>query len=208
MSFHDVAITVTAENRASPAFAEVSADASRMNVNLSRLATSISTVGMMSSYFLMLANDIGIADKESSKHVRTLIHVITVTSSIIRLKYYLMTVTKASTAAVATNTAVQSANTGASISNSLAKLAYIVKTKIATAVTWAFNASLAAKITLLTLGVGAVVVAAAAMAALAMQTRAAASAVRDYNAAAVETPSYTRSIRRAGEEDLRRRGIE
>jgi len=44
---------------------------------------------------------------------------------------------------------------------------------------------------------------------LAMQTRAATSAVKEYNAAAAETPRYTRSIRRAGEErDLLRRGIE
>jgi len=38
---------------------------------------------------------------------------------------------------------------------------------------------------------------------------AATSSVERYNAAAAETPSYTRSIRRAGEEEeLRRRGIE
>jgi hypothetical protein len=79
---------------------------------------------------------------------------------------------------------------------------------VATVVTWAYNASLAAKITLLTFGAGAIIVAAAAMAALAMQTHAATGALREYNAAAAETPEHTRSIHRAGEEELRRRGIE
>jgi len=89
-----------------------------------------------------------------------------------------------------------------------ANLIHAASSKAAAVATWILNASLAAKITLLTLGAGAVVVAAAAMAALAMQTRGAASAMREYNAAASEMPTYARSIRRAGEEDLRRRGIE
>ena len=89
-----------------------------------------------------------------------------------------------------------------------ANLIHAASSKAAAVATWILNASLAAKITLLTLGVGAVVVAAAAMAALAMQTRGAASAMREYNAAASEMPTHARSIRRAGEEDLRRRGIE
>lgn len=101
------------------------------------------------------------------------------------------------------NTVRTIAKTGAA-----AQLVYAGSTKIAAAATWILNASLAAKITLLTLGAGAVVVAAAAMAALAMQTRAAASAMREYNTAASEVPAHTRSVSRAGEEDLRRRGIE
>ena len=89
-----------------------------------------------------------------------------------------------------------------------ANLIHAASSKAAAVATWILNASLAAKITLLTLGAGVVVVAAAAMAALAMQTRGAASAMREYNAAASEMPTHARSIQRAGEEDLRRRGIE
>lgn len=101
------------------------------------------------------------------------------------------------------NTMSAIAKTGAA-----AQLVYAATSKAAAVATWILNASLAAKITLLTLGAGAVVVAAAAMAALAMQTRGAASAMREYNAAASEGAGYTRSITRAGEEDLLRRGIE
>lgn len=107
-------------------------------------------------------------------------------------------------------TAIRVINTMRAIAKTgaVAQLVYAGSSKVAAAATWILNASLAAKITLLTLGAGAVVVAAAAMAALAMQTRAATSAMQDYNTTAAEIPHHTRSIRRAGEEDLRRRGIE
>lgn len=93
-------------------------------------------------------------------------------------------------------------------SGAAAQLIYAGSTKIAAAATWILNASLAMKISLLTLGVGLVVATAAYMAWLASATRDAARAQTEYNAALAETPAYTRSIRRAGEEDLRRRGIE
>jgi len=60
---------------------------------------------------------------------------------------------------------------------------YAVATTIAANVTWAFNAALAMKIALLTLGVGLVVAAAAYMAWLASATRDAASAQEEYNTA-------------------------
>lgn len=208
MSFHEVAIAITAEDQATPVFGQVQAHAERTAVSMRTLSMAIATVGAAGSAIIGLASDFGIVDRESAKWARTVLSVISVVAVLISMKYYLATVMGASTATFATNTAAQTANTGATIANSASKAAYIASTGTATAVTWGFNAALAAKITLLTLGVGAVVVAAAAMAALAMQTRAAASAVRDYNAVAAETPTYTRSIRRAGEEDLRRRGIE
>jgi len=62
---------------------------------------------------------------------------------------------------------------------------------------------------LLTLGVGLVIATAAYMAWLASSTRDAAVAQAEYNAE-LERTTYTRSIRRAGEETetLRRRGVE
>jgi len=169
---------------------------------------AVATVGAAGSAIIGLASDLGIVDKESAKWARTILSVISVVSVLIRMKYYLATVTGQSTAAFVTNTGVQTANAGATVANSASKAGYIASTGTATAVTWVFNAALAAKIVLLTLGVGAVIVAAAAMASLAMQTQAASGALRDYNTAASETPRYTRSIQRAGEEELRRRGIE
>ncbi len=233
MSFHDVAITVRAENRASAEFNKISADATRMSsevkaagdsmatglkaaseharettVNMSRLATSISTIGYMSSYFLMLASDIGIADKESSKHVRTMIHMITVTSYIVRLKYYLMGVTKASTAAQTANATAVATNTAAQHGSSIAMKIRAAASLFAAKCQAVFNSQLAATLVLTGVGIATVIAAAAAMAYFASQTKSAADSVRDYNRAVEEAPTHTRSIRRAGEEDLRRRGIE
>jgi hypothetical protein len=80
-------------------------------------------------------------------------------------------------------------------------------TKIASVVQWAFNAALAMKIALLTLGIGLVIATAAYMAWLATTTRDAAAAQRDYNAAVSEASTPSRSIVRSGDEALRR-GIE
>jgi len=89
---------------------------------------------------------------------------------------------------------------------SLAQMAHTASTYVAAAATWVLNASLAMKIALLTLGVGLIVATAAYMAWLASTTRDAASAQAEYNAELARTP--TRSIRRAGEEDYYRRGVE
>jgi len=89
-----------------------------------------------------------------------------------------------------------------------AQIAQAVSTKIAAMATWALNAALAMKIALLTLGIGLVVAAAAYMAWLASTTRDAAAAQAEYNAELVRAPSHVRGIRRAGEEEYYRRGVE
>jgi hypothetical protein len=58
------------------------------------------------------------------------------------------------------------------------------------------------------LGVGLIVATAAYMGWLASTTRDAAAAQAEYNARLAEAPTYTRSIRRAGEEEYYRRGVE
>jgi len=88
----------------------------------------------------------------------------------------------------------------------VAQLAQTVSTKIAAIATWALNAALAMKIALLTLGVGLIVATAAYMAWLASTTRDAAAAQAEYNAEVARAPS--RSVRRAGEEEYYRRGVE
>lgn len=88
----------------------------------------------------------------------------------------------------------------------VAQIAQTISTHAATAATWLLNASLAMKIALLTLGVGLIVATAAYMSWLASTTRDAAAAQSEYNAELAKTPS--RSIRRAGEEEYYRRGVE
>lgn len=79
---------------------------------------------------------------------------------------------------------------------------------IATHAQNALNISHATFLALTGVGIGAIIAAAAAMTYFASQMNAATSSVERYNAAASEMPTHTRSITRAGEEDLRRRGIE
>jgi len=184
MSFHEISIAVRAENRASATFRGLALDIANLGAAFGVLSNE--QVKLVSIFF-------------------TIIRVAQSSSVILKSLTASQTALNAATAAGVT---VQTTLTGATVAHQ-GSLWGLIKAKIAaTVATWGFNAATAAKITLLTLGAGAVVVAAAAMAALAMQTRAAASAVRDYNTAVAETPSYSRTIRRAGEEDLRRRGIE
>ena len=89
---------------------------------------------------------------------------------------------------------------------SVAQIAHTASSYIAAAATWVLNAALAMKIALLTLGVGLIIATAAYMAWLASTTRDAASAQAEYNAELEKTPS--RSMRRAGEEEYYRRGVE
>jgi len=88
----------------------------------------------------------------------------------------------------------------------VAQIAHNIATHATAIATWVLNAALAMKIALLTLGVGLIVATAAYMAWLASTTRDAASAQAEYNAELAKAPS--RSIRRAGEEEYYRRGVE
>jgi hypothetical protein len=104
--------------------------------------------------------------------------------------------------------AVKWGNVGATVAHSMAQAKAIIVTKAATLATWLLNASLAMKISLLTLGVGLIIATAAYMHWLATTTREAAAAQAEYNARLAETPTRYRAIRRAGEEELYRKGVE
>jgi len=230
MSVHEVAITVTAINNASAEFERIAADARVMGtefsvsvgeglaevqkqaevtaVSLSTVATAFSSVVSFGSAFVSLAGDIGVVDKETAKWARTVLAVITLVSAWIRLKSYLITLTTGHTAAVAVNTAAQTANASSS-------LAVAAAHKIKAAATWlavhaqnALNISHATFLALTGVGIGVIIAAAAAMAYFASQMNAATESVKEYNAAVAEMPTRTRSIIRAGEEELYRRGVE
>lgn len=99
----------------------------------------------------------------------------------------------------------------ASFAQAAAEVKAAIASKTAAAATWILNASLAMKVSLLTLGIGLVAATAAYMAWLASNTRDAAEAQAEYNAQLRSMPvtAYrSRSIIRAGEEELLRRGVE
>ncbi|NIS78712.1 MAG: hypothetical protein GTO14_00430, partial [Anaerolineales bacterium] len=86
----------------------------------------------------------------------------------------------------------------------VAQKVYAAACWIATAAQNALNISYATFLALTGVGVAVIIAAAAAMAYFSDQMNRATSSVRDYNAAAADTPRHTRSIRRAGEEELYR----
>jgi hypothetical protein len=182
MSFHEISIAVRAENRTMGIFRTIASDVFSLGVAF------------------------GALDSQTGRSVMQIFSVIRLMTS---LKAILATTT-AATVAHSTATGVQTTLQGYAITttsgHSISLIAHSVANYIASAATWVLNAALAMKIALLTLGIGLVIATAAYMAWLASTTRDAASAQADYNAELSKTPS--RSIRRAGEEDYYRRGVE
>jgi hypothetical protein len=229
VSFNELAITITAENMASAEFNRVASDAAVMGsavgasaggfealktsaeattISLTTVARAFSSVTMMGSAVISLAGDLGIVDKESAKWARTVLSVITLVASFIRLQSYLTVLTTGHTAAVAINTTAQSANASSSIAVAVAHKIKAAATWLAVSAQNALNISHATFLALTGVGIGVIIAAAAAMAYFASQMNAATDSVKEYNEAVAETPTRTRSITRAGEEELYRRGVE
>jgi len=229
VSFNELAITITAENMASAEFNRVASDAAAMSsavgasaggfealktsaeattISLTTVARAFSSVTMMGSAVISLAGDLGIVDKESAKWARTVLSVITLVASFIRLQSYLTVLTTGHTAAVAINTTAQSANASSSIAVAVAHKIKAAATWLAVSAQNALNISHATFLALTGIGIGVIIAAAAAMAYFASQMNAATDSVKEYNEAVAETPTRTRSITRAGEEELYRRGVE
>ena len=183
-TFHEISIAIRAENYAS--------------ASLRALALDVANLG---GYFGILSNDV----IKAVSVAFTLHRTVKSLASIIKL---------ASAAQVAHNTATQvgvvwtAANASATNASSISQKIHAVASWIATAAQNALNISYATFLVLTGVGIGLVIAAAAAMAIFASQMNAATSSMKDYNAAASEMPEHTRSIHRAGEEELLRKGVE
>lgn len=185
MSFQEVAITVACYNEASEEFYKISSDAARMSTEVKASAKSMS-VGF----------------KEAARDLTTLGMG---AASIGRLGEQFGILNKEQSSWMTTLGMSMTAVGG--VVRAIQVLSSV--TSVATAIQNALNISHATFLALTGVGIGVIIAAAAAMAYFASQMNTATSSVERYNAAAAETPGYTRSIRRAGEdEELRRRGIE
>jgi len=181
LSFHEVAIDVVARDHATAEFEKISTSSAKMSTEIRHVGREFASFGASAFAIARVGEQFGILSKQQADAIARAGSFLALAGTLIRTFSYL-----ANAQTIAT-----------------------IKTAIDTAVQWLHNASLAAKIVLLTMGVGAIIVTAAAMAALSMSTMAATTSMREFNATASETPKYTRSIQRAGEEEeLRRRGIE
>jgi len=205
-----VEASVMGENvRASASgFEELKTRAEATTVSLRTVGMAFTSVVSMGSAVISLAGDLGIVDKESAKWARTVLAVITVVSTFIRLQSYLTVVTTGHTASIALNTTAQSANASSSIALAVAHKIHAAASWIATAAQNALNISYATFLALTGVGLAVIAAAAVAMWSFANSMNAATSSVQSFNEAASEMPERGRGIRRAGEEELYRRGVE
>jgi len=180
MSFHEMVVTVRAVNRASYEFNRISTDAVSMEARIKSVAATIAGLGATGVAVTHLAHQFGLLNSEQARAVSSLMSVVTVMGMFMRTSW------------------------GAAIAQKI----FAAACWAATAAQNALNISYATFLALTGVGIAVILAAAAAMWYFAGQMNAATASVKEYNAAVSEIPSHTPSIRRAGEEELRRRGIE
>ncbi len=153
MSFQEIGVVIRAVNHASSEFSRVSADANSMAERIRTAGTVVAGLGAASRAVAVLGQQFGFLTAEQERWLASLSYAVTALGIFVRSSW------------------------GVAVAQKI----YAVATGIAAKVTWAFNAAVAMKIALLTLGVGLVIAAAAYMTWLASATRDAASAQEEYN---------------------------
>lgn len=169
MSFQEIGVVIRAVNHASNEFARVSADANSMAERVRTAGTVMAGLGAASRAVAGLGRQFGFLTAEQERWLASMSYAVTALGIFLRSSWGV----------------------------AVAQKVYAVATGIAAKVTWAFNAAVAMKIALLTLGIGLVVAAAAYMSWLASSTRDAASAQEEYNTV---LSRQERAGRRRGEE--------
>jgi hypothetical protein len=180
MSFREIAITIRAVNRASHEFARIQTDAESLNASIRNLGTALAGLGATGSAVVHIAHSFGMLNSEQTRVLSSLMYLVTVMGMFLRT----------------------------SMGLAVAKKVYAAACWIATAAQNALNISYATFLALTGVGIAAIIAAAAAVSYFASQMNAATESVKEYNAAASETPTRTRTIVRAGEEEMYRRGVE
>lgn len=250
MSFHDLSITVSAENRASAEFARVASSAAQMASEVAAHPITVNVEDLASAELTRVAGNVAQVTSEfescSVEAASMSAEVVGATESVsvgfqmageeaeamaakVRLsgdavKEMSRDFTTLGTGIYAVSRLGETfgmlnkeqAGWVRTMGLSLTAVGGVVRaiqlfssvTSVATAVQNALNISYGTFLALTGVGIAVIVSAAAAMWYFSSQMNAATASVRNYNAAASEVPSYTRGIQRAGEEDLRRRGIE
>lgn len=187
---------------------EMSSEAETVNVSLRTVAGGIRTTALMGTELTTLAADFGIIDKETSKYIRTIMLVIMIVSTAARMYNFLTVMTTGHTAALAVETTTETGAAAAETSHSVAHGIYAAACNIATMSENALNISHATFLALTGVGIAVIIAAAAAVSIFAANMNNATASVKEYNAAAAETPARTQGIIRAGEQAMYRRGVE
>jgi hypothetical protein len=211
-SLNDVSVAATEMGTnveaAGSSFTDMSTHAEACEVSLRTVAGGIRTTAMMGTELTTLAADFGLVDRETSKYLRTIMMVIMLVSTCSRMYSFLTLMTTGHTAAVAVETTTETGAIAAETSHSVAHGIYAAACNIATVAENALNISHATFLALTGVGIGVIIAAAVAISYFASQMNQATASVKEYNAAAAETPAKTKGITRAGEEAMLRRGVE
>ena len=180
MSFREIAITIRAVNRASHEFARIQTDAEALSVRIKSLGAAIVGLGATGAAIGYVARQFGILNNEQARVFNSVMMVITAMGAFMRTSWGV----------------------------AVAQKVYAAACWVATAAQNALNISYATFLALTGVGIAVIIAAAAAMWHFASQMNAATASVQGFNEAAAELPERSRSIRRAGEEELYRRGVE
>jgi ABC-type multidrug transport system fused ATPase/permease subunit len=180
VSFREVAITIRAVNRASNEFAKIQSDAEALSVRIKSLGAAVAGLGATGTAIGHIAHEFGLLNDEQARVFNSAMMVVTIMGMFMRTSWGV----------------------------AVAQKVYAAACWIATVAQNALNVSYATFLALTGVGIAVIVAAAAAMWYFASQMNAATASVQSFNEAAAETPTYARSIRRAGEEEYFRRGVE
>ncbi|MGD6933717.1 MAG: hypothetical protein ACQCN5_05880 [Candidatus Bathyarchaeia archaeon] len=180
MSFQEIAITIRAINQASNEFSKIQTDAQALSARIKSMGSAISGIGVAGVAVGYVANQFGVLDDQQMKVFNSAMMVVSVMGIFMRT----------------------------SVGLAVAQKVYSTATAIATAVQNSLNISFATFLALTGVGIAAIIAAAAAMYSFANSMNTATASMQSFNETAAETPQTSRSIRRAGDDELYRRGVE
>jgi putative copper export protein len=180
MSFREIAVTVRAINHASTEFNRIQTDAEALATRVKSLGAAIAGIGAAGSAIGYIANQFGVLNDSQTKVFTSGMMVVSVMGMFMR--------------------------TSAGVA--VAQKIYSAATAFATAVQNSLNISFATFLALTGVGIAVIAAAAAAMYGFANSMNTATASVQNFNTTASQTPASTRSITRAGEAELYRRGVE
>ena len=212
MSFHEISIAVRAENRASTTFRSIALDVANLGTAFGFLSNE--QAKMVSIVFTVVRVFQSTKAILSTLTAAQTAHNVAAGVGAGVQSTLAVSTSGVMTAQVAQNTATQTgiiAQTLYAVRLGISVVAhgvYAAASRVATFTQNALNISYGTFLALTGVGIAVIVAAAAAMWSFANSMNSATSSVQNFNSAAAETPAHTRSIQRAGEAELYRRGIE
>jgi len=180
VSFREIAVTIRAVNHASAEFNRVQTDAEALAARVKSLGAAIAGIGATGTAIGYIANQFGLLNDAQARTFNSAMMVVSVMGMFMR--------------------------TSAGVA--VAQKVYAAATAFATMVQNSLNISFATFLALTGVGIAVIVAAAAAMWSFANSTNSATASVQSFNEATSEMPTRSRSIQRAGEDELYRRGVE